>query len=267
MSKVFEHCLLKQLQLCVASTDNQFGFKKGLSCSHAIYSVRNIVNRFVSRGSTVNLCSIDLSKAFDKVNHHGPYMKLMKRHIPVLFLELVENLFSSCYTRIKWDEHWSEEFRVDFGVRQGSVLSPFLFAIYTDDIGNLCNPGNGLYTILYADDIILLAPSVVSLEKLLHNCELKLNWLDMMINSKKSFCLRVGPRYDVKCCKVVSSTGKVIPWCNEIRYLGIYIIGSREFKCSLDIAKKSFYRAVNAIFGKVRRHEDMHLKRLFCNSF
>ena len=71
MSKVFEHCLLKQLQLCVASTDNQFGFKKGLSCSHAIYSVRNIVNRFVSRGSTVNLCAIDLSKAFDKVNHHG----------------------------------------------------------------------------------------------------------------------------------------------------------------------------------------------------
>jgi len=177
-----------ELQLCVASTDNQFGFKKGLSCSHAIYSVRNIVNRFVSRGSTVNLCAIDLSKAFDKVNHYGLYIKLMKRHIPVLFLELVENLFSSCYTRIKWDEHWSEEFRVDFGVRQGSVLSPFLFAIYTDDIGNLCNPGNGLYTILYADDIILLAPSVVSLEKLLHNCELELNWLDMVINSKKSVC-------------------------------------------------------------------------------
>jgi len=57
---------------------------------------------------------------------------------------------------------------------------------------------NGLYTILYADDIILLAPSVESLEKLLHNCELELNWLDMVINSKKSFCLRVGPRYDVK---------------------------------------------------------------------
>jgi len=142
------------------------------------------------------------------------------------------------------------------------VLSPFLFAKYIDDIGNLCKPENGLYTILYADDIILLAPSVVSLEKLLHNCELELNWLDMAINSKKSFCLRVGPRYDVKRSKVVSSTGKVIPWSNEIRYLGIYIIGSRKFKCSLDIAKKSFYRAANAILGKVGRHasEDVILK-------
>jgi len=45
------------------------------------------------------------------------------------------------------------------------VLSPFLFAIYIDDVGNLCKPESGLYTVLYADDIILLAPSVMSLEK------------------------------------------------------------------------------------------------------
>ena len=45
ISKIFEHCLLKQLQLCVASNDNQFGFKKGLGCSHAIYTLRSIVNK------------------------------------------------------------------------------------------------------------------------------------------------------------------------------------------------------------------------------
>jgi len=95
----------------------------------------------------------------------------------------------------------------------------------------------------------------VSLEKLLHNyCELELNSIDMVVNSKKSFCLRVGPRYDVKCSKVVSSTGQVIPWSNKIRYLSMYIIGSRKFKCWLVIAKKSFYRAANAILGKFGRH-------------
>jgi len=40
----------------------------------------------------------------------------------------------------------------------------------------------------------------------------------------------------------------------EIRYLGIYITRSREFKCSLDIAKQPFYRAANAVFSKVGRH-------------
>ena len=35
--------------------------------------MRRIVSRFVPRGNTINLCSIDLTKAFDKVNHHGLY--------------------------------------------------------------------------------------------------------------------------------------------------------------------------------------------------
>ena len=75
-------------------------------------------------------------------------------------------------------------------MRQGSVLSPFLFAIYVDDLRALCKPGSNLYIIVYIDDILLLAPTVTALEKLLHACERKL------INCKKSFCLRVGQRCD-----------------------------------------------------------------------
>ena len=55
-----------------------------------------------------------------------------------------------------------------FGVRQGSVLSPFLFALYIDDLGKLCNSQTGCFIILYADDILLISPSVVYLEQLLH---------------------------------------------------------------------------------------------------
>ena len=262
LSKVFEHCLLKHLQLFIASNDNQFGFKKGYGCSHAIYTVRRIVNRFVSRGNTINLCAIDLTKAFDKVNHHGLYIKLMKRHLPVQLLVLIENLFSGCCACIKWESCWSVDFVINFGVRQGSVLSPFLFAIYIDDIGNLCRPEHCLYTILYADDILLLAPSVTLLERLLHDCEYVLSWLDMAINFKKSFCLRIGQRHDMQCASISSFSGQVIPWTTEIRYLGVYIVCSRIFKCSLDISKRSFYRAANAIFGKIGRYasEDVILQ-------
>ena len=49
-----------------------------------------------------------------------------------------------------------------------------------------------LHIILYADDILLLAPSVTQLEKLLRKCEEELSYLDMVINVKKSACLRVG---------------------------------------------------------------------------
>jgi len=84
VSKIFEHCLLDKFQYYLNSCDIQFGFKKGSGCRNAIYSMHRIVEHFTKGGSTVNMCAIDLHKAFDKVNHHALYIKLMKRHIPIL---------------------------------------------------------------------------------------------------------------------------------------------------------------------------------------
>jgi len=49
----------------------------------------------------VNLCSIDLSKAFDKVNHHALFIKLMKKNIPNELLTVLENWLGDCRTCIK----------------------------------------------------------------------------------------------------------------------------------------------------------------------
>ena len=106
-SKVFEYCFLDRFQCYLATADNQFGFKKKIGCNHAIYSVRKIVDRATKEGNTINLCAIDLSKAFDKVNNHALYIKLMKRLVPVELLELLENWLSNCcllYTSDAADE-------------------------------------------------------------------------------------------------------------------------------------------------------------------
>ena len=66
---MFEHCILDRFGSSFASCDAQFGFKKGSGCRNAIHSVRKIVERLIKGNSTVNICSLDLSKAFDKVNH------------------------------------------------------------------------------------------------------------------------------------------------------------------------------------------------------
>jgi len=100
ISKVFEYCLLHGFQSLLATNDNQFEFKKGASCRHAIHSVCKFIDRHVVAGTTVNLWAVDLSKAFDKVNHHAMFIKLMKRHVPVQLLKLLENLFSGCYSYV-----------------------------------------------------------------------------------------------------------------------------------------------------------------------
>ena len=113
-----------------------------LGCSHAIYCVRNIVNHYVSRGSTVNLCALDITKAFDRLNHDGLFINLMRRFVPATLLNVLEKWLGICYTYVSWNSAYSHMFKLTSGVRQGGVLSPCLeieprlCCLYIDDLIN-----------------------------------------------------------------------------------------------------------------------------------
>ena len=77
LSKIFKHCILDRFSSFLATTDYQFDFKKALSCSHAIYSIRSVIDEYVVGGSTVNVCALDLSEAFDRMNQFALFIKLM----------------------------------------------------------------------------------------------------------------------------------------------------------------------------------------------
>ena len=98
-----------------------------LSGSEGLFQVIELLKEAVLLTS---FCSIDVNKAFDKVNHSALYIKLMKRNIPVELLGLLENWLSDCFACVNcWHCSWSFAFKVSSGVRQGSVLSPYLFAV------------------------------------------------------------------------------------------------------------------------------------------
>jgi len=143
------------------TSPNQFGFKKGSGCDFAIYSVRKVVEHFVAGGSTVNVCLLDLSKAFGKMDHSALYLKLMDRSTPVHILNVIQNWFSLCMSCVKWGSVMSHFYELKAAVRQGGVLSPILFGIYIDDLVKLVDKTNTGCKIgvlctaifLYADDI------------------------------------------------------------------------------------------------------------------
>ena len=140
-------------------------------------------------------------------------------------------------------------------------MSPYLFAIHINDVASAvehldvgCKLGLvSLCIVLYADDILLLAPSVSSLQTLFSACEAELANLDLAIYSKKTVCVRIGPRFNVKCCNIVTADGTSLTWVDKIRYLGVFIVNNRQFRCSFDSMKSRFNRSFNAIYGKIGR--------------
>ena len=109
-------------------------------------------------------------------------------------------------------------------IRQGGILSPFLFAIFIDDVVNVVQHSNfgfhfgivNLSIFLYADDILLLAPSVFALQQLVLIVESFLLDIDMSINSKKTVCMRAGPDYMKDCAPIALINGDPLKWVKNL---------------------------------------------------
>ena len=70
----------------VKSDPLQFGFKKRTSTAHALFTLKSTTDYFNSRGSDIFVAFLDCTKAFDRISHHGLFIKLMERGIP-LFID------------------------------------------------------------------------------------------------------------------------------------------------------------------------------------
>ena len=85
ISKIFEHCLITLSVDILQSSNFQFGFKKDKGCRDALYVSNEVVDYLVDRGSTINLCAVDLTKAFDNVDHYILFTKLLNKKSADLF--------------------------------------------------------------------------------------------------------------------------------------------------------------------------------------
>lgn len=162
-----EKCILENFEKYFKSSDKQFGFKKNIGCCHTIYSLRLVVDYFVDNGSTVNLCSLDVSKAFDKVNHFVLFSKLMVSKVPINLIKLLSTWYSNSTSIVNWFGAISVSYKLRAGVRQGGVLSPVLFAKYVDIVITKiedsimgCQIGSlSMGILMYADDLVLISAS------------------------------------------------------------------------------------------------------------
>jgi len=110
LSKIYESCLIKKFEKYLTSSPHQFGFKAGFGCGHAIYNLHKTMEYYIRNGSNIHLCSLDLVKAFDKVDHYTLFDKLMSRKCPEKFINIIKDVFSKCFTSVKWEDCFSNQF-------------------------------------------------------------------------------------------------------------------------------------------------------------
>ena len=198
------------------------------------------------------------SKAFDNINHYVLFKKLLNRRVPICLVKLLGNWYTKCFCCIKWGSSISRMFLVSQGVRQGGVLSPILFSLCVDDALVRLNETDlgchlcGLFiNVMYADDIILMSPSVQSLQKLVTLCELEFRDIILRFNVAKCASLRIGARNKIGVPGLLVLHGAPSQWVAEYKYSGVVVKRGLNFKVNVHQNKVKFFRTFNALFAKL----------------
>lgn len=274
ISKIFEHVILQLCENSLTSDQLQFGFKKGIGCVDTIFALRITVEYFLSKGSSMYLAALDIRKAFDSVKHDKLFDCLLKQGVPLILVDVLRNWYSKLFVNVRWGGSQSSFFDVCNGVRQGSVLSPCLFNIFVNsfivllrqlDVG--CHV-NWMYVgcLLYADDMLLLSPSVMGLQKMLDLCLSTSNLLALKFNANKSFCMAIGKHSKFAISPMLLGDDNVA-WVHSIKYLGIKVTGGKSLMFDSDSIKQSFFAASNCIYAHAKHLDEIvHLSLQECYS-
>ena len=175
LSKVLETVLLEKMGPFLRTSDNQFGYKKGLSTDTCVLALKETIAKYKDKQSNVFVSFLDASRAFDRVCYPVLFKILHRRGVPIPLLRVLFFWYTNQEMKAKWGSSFSNKFRVSNGVKQGGVLSPFLFSCYLDDLSSRLESlnvgcligGMKVNHLCYADDIALIAPSTKGLQTLL----------------------------------------------------------------------------------------------------
>ena len=138
------------------------------------------------------------------------------------------------------------------------MLSAPLFTFYINNIFKKLDSrgcqmlGLCVSSFMYADDLILLAPSLTELQYMINLFCKELNDIDLKLNDSKSCCIRIGKRWHVHNIEMKTCNG-FLSWTQDITYLDVNIISGPKFACCNDRAKSNFYASFNSIYGKLGR--------------
>ena len=272
IAKVYEYTLLNIIDRFCNINDLQMGFTKGGGCDKAVFIVKSVVDYFTKYGSNVYIATLDLTKAFDRINHCILLVKLVKLGIPLDIIIMFKYWFQNIFGVVAWMNNTSSKFNIYSGIRQGGVCSTWFFNVYINDlISILEKSGMGCHMlhefmgcVLYADDIILLSGSVRQLQLMLNLCNIYAIDCCLTFNNAKSYCLAFGKNVNITLLPELFISDKPIKWVQQCTYLGVDLVSGKCFTTDVETRKRKFIACVNSVICRGKFLSEECLVEIIC---
>ena len=182
LSKLYSMVLLIRLDNVAESKGmrarGQAGFRKGRGTPDNAFVLQHAIESCQKRGKTMFVAFIDFEKAYDRVNRDLLWRVLESYGLHGDFLTALRHMYQKVTMQVRVNGDLGESFQADVGVKQGDPLSPLLFGLFIDRfeafLDECCEAhgvqimtGSWLRSLLYADDLILMAETREGLQAML----------------------------------------------------------------------------------------------------
>ena len=233
----------------------QFGFRKGSGTRNATFMLRTVLERSIEKQKDLYMCFVDFEKAFDTVRHEQMAEGLRRMGVDAADLRLLTNLYWGQKAVVRVEDDRSGWIQIQRGVRQGCVLSPDLFSIYSqavmdelEDLEGIRIGGVNINNIRYADDTVLFADTEEKLLMLVDGLNEGCSRYGMKINIEKTEVMGVTKRREQLPVNI-SLGGSLLKQVSTFKYLGSQV--SDDAKCDSDIRAR--IGMAKAAFGQLRK--------------